>query len=242
MSEHEEYLSDLSLISLKNLQEQVKLRIKEVAELQSGIKVGDIVRIQAQTKYTTTSIGIVTKVNKRKYRVLHFDFLLEADWKKVPNTYNDWCFTGELRSHFKPKSIDVEKELVSLYDGNVEPDDYNYYCRLTKEFMDELEKCKDSVEYGFLLKKKSKGFAARSLNPRKAVWKEWKKDLMKALWTYFCFDADRTVSLLGGNGWNKDNWESGQASDEFHNRSKTYLTKYYDVMHEILEEITGIEE
>ncbi len=52
MSEHEEYLSDLSLISLKNLQEQVKLRIKEVAELQSGIKVGDIVRIQAQTKHT----------------------------------------------------------------------------------------------------------------------------------------------------------------------------------------------
>lgn len=240
MSEHEKYLSNLSLVSLKDLQEQVKLRIKEVAELQSGIKVGDIVRIQPRTKYTTTEIGIVTKVNKRKYRVLHFDFLLDADWKKIPNTYNDWYFTGELRTHFKPQSNDVEKELVSLYDGNVEPDDYNCDCGLTKEFMDELEKCKDSVEYGLLLKKKT-GWA-RSLNPRKAVWKEWKEDLMKALWAYFCFDAERTTSLLGGNGWNNDGWVSGQASDEFHNRSRTYLRKYHDVMHEILEEITGVEE
>tara|TARA_A100001201_G_scaffold5286_1_gene9599 strand:- start:155 stop:877 length:723 start_codon:yes stop_codon:yes gene_type:complete len=240
MSEHEEYLSDLSLVSLRNLQEQVKLRIREVAELQSEIKVGDIVRIQPRTKYNTTEIGIVIKVNKRKYRVLCFHFFLDANWEKVPNTFNDWYFTGELGSRFKPQSSNVEKELVSLYDGNVGPDDYNCYCGLTKEFMDELEKCKDSVEYGFLLKKKT-GYV-RSYNPRTAVWKEWKKDLMKALWAYFCFDAERTASLLEGNGWNKDGWESGQASDEFHNRSRTYLRKYHDVMHEILEEITGVEE
>lgn len=57
MSEHEKYLSNLSLVSLKDLREQVKLRIKEVAELQSGIKVGDVVRVLVKGTRDLNTIG-----------------------------------------------------------------------------------------------------------------------------------------------------------------------------------------
>ena len=247
MSEHEKYLSSLSLVSLKDLQEQVKLRIREVAELESSIKVGDVVRVlekRARDVYLLgrpNKIGIVVKVNKRKYRVLFYDFMLEAETCRLHGT-DGWkyFYTGNVDRRFSVRYEDVNKELVSLYDS-VKPDDYKYvgrhpFSNFSEVVMDMLETCKTSREYGLQLHDwkwntpPSERFMPRSYNPREPIWKEHKEILLTSLDQLLLQDAY-------GKYWPK-NW----ASKEWKENATSFCLRYHEVMRELLEEITGVEE
>lgn len=241
MSEHEKYLSNLSLVSLKDLREQVKLRIKEVAELQSGIKVGDVVRVLEKGARDVNRIGIVVKVNKRKYRVLFYDFRLEAETRRH-NTTNGWkyFYTGNVDRSFSIRYKDVNKELVSLYD-DVKPGDYNFVARhplsrFSEEAMDMLEKCKTSQEYGLQLwsvkwdTSPSERFMPRSYNPREPIWKEHKEALLIALNTL----------LLSGNVKHQY-WPKSWASKEWEQNATSFCLRYHEAMKHLLEEITGVD-
>lgn len=239
MSKHEKYLSSLSLASLKNLQEQVKLRIKEVAELQSGIKVGDVVRVLEKGTRNVNRIGIVAKVNKRRYRVLFYDFRLEPETSRH-NTTNGWkyLYTGNVDRIFSVRYRDVNKELVSLYDGVKQPGDYNYVARyplsrFSEEVMDMLEKCKASREYGLQLwsvkwdAPPSERFMPRSYNPRESIWKEHKEALLIALDTL----------ILNGNLKHEFWFKNGAGGDW----KDSFFIRYHKVMKDLLEEITGVD-
>jgi len=241
MSEHEKYLSNLSLVSLKDLREQVKLRIKEVAELQSGIKVGDVVRVLVKGTRDLNTIGVVAKVNKRKYRVLRFDFRLEAETSRHHGTSGwKYFYTGNVDRNFSIRYKDVNKELVSLYD-DVKPGDYNYvgrhpFSNFNEEVMDMLEKCKTSQEYGLQLHDwkwntpPSERFMPRSYNPRETIWKEHKEALLIALNTL----------LLSGNVKHQY-WPKSWASKEWKENASSFCSRYHEVMRKLLEEITGVD-
>ena len=238
MSEHEKYLSNLSLVSLKDLREQVKLRIKEVAELQSGIKVGDVVRVLVKGTRDLNIIGIVAKVNKRKYRVLRFDFRLEAETSRHHGTSGwKYLYTGDVEHIFSVRYKDVNKELVSLYD-DVKPGDYNYvgrhpFSNFNEEVMDMLEKCKTSQEYGLQLHDwkwntpPSERFMPRSYNPREPIWKEYKEALLIALDTL----------ILNGNLKHEFWFKNGAGGDW----KDSFFIRYHKVMKDLLEEITGVD-
>lgn len=239
MSEHEKYLSNLSLVSLNDLQEQVKLRIREVAELESSIKVGDVVRISASLPFNR--IGIVTKVNKRKYKVLYYDFWLEAEKGKYHGTSQygwTYFYTGNVDRRFSVRRKDVNKELVSLYDG-VKSGDYSYvgrypFSNFNEEVMDILETCKTSPEYGLQLNdwklsnSPSDRFMPRSFNPREPIWKEHKEALLIALDTL----------ILNGN-LKYEFWFKNGAGGDW---KDSFFIRYHKVMKDLLEEITGVEE